>query len=221
MPVPKDKVSAAIETKFKGKSLTKNFKDQLATNWAEKIETEEGIEEFINDREDVILAASTEGDRRATAAATKARQEAADAAAGKKTEPEPAKEPELPADTPEWAKAIMQSTKALAEKVNGFESKQQAKTLQERFESDPRVKDVPAFIRNGYIPTTEEEFETKATSLATEFKTFAETNKLSSFGKDAPPPPGTPGGSTKTDGKVDADIAAFAKAKNDAAAVKN
>lgn len=60
-------------------------------------------------------------------------------------------------------------------------------SLETRFRKDERMKGVPELIIKRSIPKTEEEYEETVTGLQTEFKEFAEKNKLAAFGKDAPP----------------------------------
>ncbi len=221
MAVEKGKVLTAIDAKFKGKSLSKNFKDSLATKWAAKIETDEDIDAYIEDREDVILEASTEADRRATQAAKKAKEEAAAAVTGKKDDnedEEPIDDPTMPA----WAKAMMNQNKALAEEISSFKQSRQAETLADRFHKDPRLKDVPEFVRKRAIPTKEEDFESAVTELHTEYSKFATDNKLQAFGGDTPPSGGNKGGSGGASaGKVDPDIVSFGKKQNEAVTKKD
>lgn len=184
MAVEKGKVLAAIETKFKGKSLTKNFKENIAAKWAEKIEKDDEIDAYIEDREDLILEASAEADRRAVAAAKKAKEEAAEA-----VNPEKEKKPEevkVDDDTPAWAKALIDQNKALSDKINAFEQAGKAKTIAEKFASDDRVKGIPEFIRKGYTPASDDDYETKVTELSEAYKTFVDQNKLQSYANDKP-----------------------------------
>lgn len=185
MAIDKGLVLAAIEVKLKGKSASKNFKENIAAKWAEKIDTAEDLDSFIEDREDVLIEACSEADRRATAATAKAKEEA-----GKTTKEDDKKDDrkfEIPDDTPEWAKALIKQNQDTAAKLEAFESKQKTQTITERFKADPRVKDIPDFIRKGYIPTSEEDFETTVEALTGEWKTFADKNKLASHGNDTPP----------------------------------
>jgi len=101
-------------------------------------------------------------------------------------DPKPQDKIELPSDTPEWAKALLKQNQELSEKVNGFEKGQQHKSLSERFNSDERVKNIPDFMRRGYTPQTEEEFEKNITELSGAFTKYAEDNKLSILGNDNP-----------------------------------
>lgn len=221
MAVEKGKVLAAIEAKVKGKSLTKNFKDRIAEKWAAKIESEEGIDEYINDREDVILEASIEGDRRATQASAKAKQEAVDALSGK-TETEAKVSPEattMPDDTPAWAKAILEQNKTFAQEIAAMKQAKTAETIADRFNKDPRLAGIPDFMKKRAIPTDDGEYDAAVEGLVNDWKPFAEANKLAGFGQDTPP--ASSGGGAATTGKVDPDIVAFGKQKVAALTEKN
>ena len=63
MSVEKGKVLAAIETRFKGKSISKTYKENLAARWAAKIESETEIDDYINERADDVIEASKEADK--------------------------------------------------------------------------------------------------------------------------------------------------------------
>src|SRR5690606_25812043 len=147
MAVEKGKVLAAIETKFKGKSLTKNFKENIAAKWAEKIEKDDDIDGYIEDREDLILEASAEADRRAVAAAKKAKEEAAEAVNPEKKDEKKPTEVKVDDSTPEWAKALIEQNKALSDKINAFEQAGKAKAIEDKFISDERLKHVPKYAR--------------------------------------------------------------------------
>lgn len=191
MAVEKGKVLAAIEVKFKGSSLTKNFKDKMATQWAEKIDTDEDIDTFIALREDVILEASAEADRRVQLAEENRKK--AEQAKGEEKQPEKAEETKvIPDDAPEWAKALLQGFQQSKEEIASLKAEKQAETLRERFTKDERVRGVPSFILDKYIPTEEKDFEANAEKLSTEFGQFLKDSKLETFGKD------NPSGSTNT-----------------------
>jgi hypothetical protein len=182
MAVEKAKVLVAIELKFKGKSISKIIKENLAEKWAVKIDNETDIDDYINDREDVVLEASTEADRRATEAVKKLT---------------PSKTPiegapivkevidETEGMTP-FEKMMLQKFGALETKITGFETQQSQKTLSERFKSSPEWKGVPEFMFKGRIPTTEEEFASAVSELKTDYTAFATENKLSILGSDVP-----------------------------------
>lgn len=210
MAVEVGKVLTAIETKFKGKSITKQFKTNLATKWAAKIDNDTDIDGYVDDREDVVLEAVREADQRVTDALKKATPPKDD------KKPEEEKEIVIDADAPAWAKALAEQNKTLSEQLKGFQTQQTQQTLTQRFKGDERLKGVPDFILNRSIPKSEEEFESTITDLVTEYSTFAQANKIENLGADIPP--GAGGGNTKqNDGKVDADLVKFATTLNETA----
>lgn len=207
MAVEKGKVLAKLESLFEGKSITKNFKENLASKWADKIDTDEDIETYIKDREDVILEASSEADRRVSLA-EKARKEA------EKAKQDPAKAPEkeetkIPDDTPEYMKAFMNELKSTREEIAAMKAEKNAESIKSRFMKDERLKDVPDFIKSKYVPTSESELETAAATLQAEFSTYAKEAKIQSFGQDNPSGKGQPPANEKqaSKGEVDAVLA--------------
>lgn len=178
MAVEKGKVLPVLQEKLKGKGYTKTFIEKMATKFAEKIEDEDGITEYIEDRLDIFNEADADGDRRATLAVEK---EKAKKPAQETTEDEPE---DIPADTPAWAKALIAQNKKLEEKVNSFEQQKTAESIEQRFRNDERVKNLPPMAFKGRIPKTEEEFETFATELADDWKDYKVTER---FGNDTPP----------------------------------
>lgn len=178
--VEKGKLLIAINKKFEGKSLSKTFKENLAEKWAVKIDNETDIDAYIDDREDVILEASTEADRRATDAVKKLTPSKIE----NKTEIKV--EEVIIDDAPEWAKALIAQNKTLEAKINGFETQQTQKTLTERFKSHAELKGIPEFMFKGRIPSTEDELETAVAELKTDYSAFATENKLSILGNDVP-----------------------------------
>ena len=183
MAVEKGLVLTAINKKFEGKSLSKTFKENLATKWAVKIDNETDIDAFVDDREDVVLEASTEADRRATEAVKKITPPKVEKKEGETIIEEKV---ELPTDTPEWAKALLKQNETLTAKINGFETQQTQKTLTESFKSHPELQGIPELFFKGRIPTTPEEMETAVAELKADYTAYATENKLASFGKDIP-----------------------------------
>lgn len=193
-------VLKAIEAKLKGKSLSKNFKENLASKWAERIENDEDIDAYVDDREDILLEASSEADRRAVAAAKKA----------KETKVEKEEETvEVDDDAPAWAKALIKQNQTLASEIEAFKSQQKSQTIAERFKKDERIsqlKGLPDHAFNGRIPKTEEEYEQAVESFTNDWKPFLEKHKLGEQGGDQPASGrgGNTGGETK---KISADDA--------------
>jgi hypothetical protein len=212
MAVEKGKVIAKLNEIFKGKSVTNTFKENLATKWAAKIETDEDIDAYVEDRKEDILEASTEADRRATQAADKARKDAAKAAAGDK--PDDVK-PEIPDDTPAYMKAFMQEFKEIKAEISGIKATKQAETVESKFRAHTAIKDIPESFYKRAIPSKEEDIETTATEIAKEWGEIQTQYKFSSFGNDKPG--ANRGAIVKEEGesKPDEAVANFAKAKNE------
>ncbi|TXK52382.1 hypothetical protein FVR03_01310 [Pontibacter qinzhouensis] len=192
------KVLAAIEARLKGKSLSKNFKENIATKWAEKIDTDENIDAYIEDREDILIEASSEADRRATEAATKAKGDTT------KKDPDtpptvPAPEPPKTDDTPAWAKALMQEVQTL-------KAEKQAQTVQQKVLSDERLKTVPkSYLKGRPLPTSEDEVDSWIEATTTDYKEFAQEMKLQNFGNDTPPSgSGSPTGKVASKAEIEA-----------------
>lgn len=177
--VDKGLVLKAIELKFKGKSLTKNFKENIATKWAEKIEDDASIDSYIEDREDVIIEANAEADRRAIQASKKAKEEEV---------PEKKEEVGTTSDMPAWAKALVDSNKNLTDKLAGFENANKAKSIEERFLAHESIKGInlPNSVKTKYTPSSEEDFDTAIESFQTDFKPLVEANVLSAYKNDTP-----------------------------------
>jgi len=102
---------------------------------------------------------------------------------------EPKPDP-IPDDVSPAMRAYLDKQNELIEKINGklegFEKGQQRKSLSERFNSDERVKNIPDFMKRGYTPQNEDEFEKNITDLSSAFTKYAEDNKLSILGNDYP-----------------------------------
>lgn len=104
--------------------------------------------------------------------------------------PNPDNPAPVPDDAPEWfkswTKANEQTTKELADKVNGFATQQSQKSLTERFNSDERIKDVPDIMRRGFIPSSDDDYESKMTDLLSDYTKYNESYKVEKIGNDKP-----------------------------------
>lgn len=166
----KEKVKNRLRELFPKANLSKQRLDTIVAGLSKKVTEETTPEELdgvINDYNEVFNfeEIARQDDRIRTLSSRQDQDQGQDTDAD---------------DTPSWAKALIA-------KVESFEKANTQKTLKERFLSDKRVKDIPDFIRNGYIPTSEEEFEEKASELSTAYKEFAEKNKLQNYSGDNPP----------------------------------
>lgn len=171
MAVEKAKVLAVFSTKFKGKSLSKTFLDKTATRYAAKIETDADIDDYINEREEDIIEAGVEADRRVTAALKKPAE--GDKVDKTKTPAAVEIDDDELKDAPAWAKAIINQNKELVAKVAGFEAQTSEQKLASKFETDERLKGIDKRLFRGRYPKTEEEFEEAVTEAAEELKDFA------------------------------------------------
>ena len=218
MAVAKGLVLAAIEKAFKGKSLSKTFKENLSVKWADKIDTEDDIDDFVSERTDEILEASAEADRRANSARIKALEEAREDKGGKGNKSDTGNDDddeELPADTPEWAKQVLKQNAELKRKVESFEQSQSLKGIEERFKNDPLLKGLPKAMFKGRIPQKEEDYESYRDELIEDYKGMMEANpSLPALGQDAPPRSSNQQKQQKNDAKVSPEIEAFVKKNN-------
>ena len=176
MPVTKDKVLSAIELKFKGSSLTKNFKESIAAKMAEKIEMDEEIDAYIEDRADFFIEAQSEGDRRVSSVAKPPKVEEAKKAEAKVDD----------AEMPSYMKTLMSNIETLTSEVTTLKSQKVQESIADRFAKDERLKDINPVFFKGRIPTTEDDFESAVTEIANDFRTFADASKLNVLGKDNP-----------------------------------
>ena len=172
-----------LTAKLAGKNVSKKLIDSYATQLAEMIEDEQGIESIVDSNLFGIIIAQKEADRVRTETATSTRKEAADAAAGKKPDEQGDQKPELPADAPDYVKALMAKIEGMETTIAGFKSAEQAKTIQERFLAHEDVKKVPQGAAKRYVPKTEEDFDAALTELKTDFAPLMEQSSgAPSFG---------------------------------------
>lgn len=173
MAIEKAKVLAALSTKFKGKSLSKTFLDKTATRYAAKIETDADMDDYINDREDDILEAGIEADRRVTAALKTPKE-------GEKGKPAPKEEPVIDEDelkdAPAYVKAMMKTMQGMTDEIKGLKADKAAETISTRFSSDPRLKGIDPKLLKGRFPKTEEEFETAVEEAVEDLKEFVKSD---------------------------------------------
>lgn len=199
MAIEKGKVIGKLLVKYKGTSLTKNFLENLGAKFAAKLPDDaddNAIDEYINDRDDLVQESIKETDKRVTEAVNKAKGGKVD-----KTD-EPAPQPELPTDAPDWAKTmiggLVGQIKTLGDTVTKMQTEKTQQTLQQRFEGDPRLKGINPKLLKGRVPTTEDEFETAINEAVEDLKEFVQDDNASGggnllgggnkggFGKDKP-----------------------------------
>lgn len=202
MAVSKDKVLAAIEEKFKGSSLTKHYKETIAKKLADKIETDADIDSYIDDRADFFTETQAEADRRVSSVVKPS-----------KVEDTPKnEEPKVDNDEmPSYLKALMETIEGLKSEFNTMKSQKVTDSIADRFSKDERLAGIDPRFYKGRVPTSETDFESSVLGIASDFKAFADENKLSVLGRDAPSRTSAGGGSnTKLASQAEID-AAFSK----------
>lgn len=182
MAIEKSKVLAALQLKFKGKSISKTYLEKLATRYATKIETDADLDDYINEREEDIIDAGTEADRRVTAALKKP-AEGPKPTATTETEID---EDELK-DAPPYVKVMMKQMQGMTKTIEGLQAEKTVQSLTERFLKDERLKGLDAKLLKGRYPKTEEDFENAVTEAAEDLKDF-----IKEGGNEQPGANGTP-----------------------------
>ena len=94
-------------------------------------------------------------------------------------------------DEPAWFKAYRESNESRLAKMEQDKTKE---TISSKFANDERVKNIPAFMRKGFIPTSEDDYESNVEALVAEFKPFVEQHKLAGFDGSDTPSSSTSGG---------------------------
>lgn len=210
MAVEKGLVRQALENKFKGKSLSKTSKDKLAEAYAPVIDNPADIDDYINAQTPAIEILIAETDSRVTEALKKApKVESA------KTETS-TEEIELPADTPEWARAMMKQNQDMKKDLEGFKASQSQQSVEQRFRNHEELKGIPEIFLKGRTPQTAEDIDTVVAEIKSDVEAYQTANNVTIIGKDTPPGAGGgAGGGTPKAEEVAPELQAyFAKANN-------
>lgn len=176
MAVEVSRVKARLKAKFPKANLSKERIDAIAAKLAKKPEDDaddDAIDEILQDFNDNSAMTFEEiaknDDRLRTLEASKKPE---------KTEKIETVDDDND-DTPAWAKKLVQ-------RMDSFETSQKQGSLSTRFNNDDRLKSIPEFMKKGFIPSSEEEYEEKVTELASNYEKFAEQHKLDTLPKDKP-----------------------------------
>ena len=190
----KKQILEALKAKFQ--DVSESILSRMAEIYAKTVTTEAEVATTV---EGVTLAKLLEGygDSRATEAqrtAVQTYEKKHGLKDGQKADGgEPAKKPEPDAqdanpDVPAWAKALLDSNKALAEKLSNIEGEKVTTTRKQKL--DAIIQKLPENLRKPYsrLPVkdyTDEEFETLTTEITTEVETIAKetTAKGAVFGR--------------------------------------
>jgi len=170
----KVKILAQLKKQFPG--VPNNLLDRVASVLEKTVTKEEDIETAVNASAGLVQEFSafhqSEADRRVTEAVLK-REAELKAELEKKGTPKPG---EQKPDVPEWAQALIDSNKALAEKVANYESANSQKTLSEKLVAMLNEKKIPAtfFVNSIEGKTFKDEAEmlSFAAKIETNFNEF-------------------------------------------------
>lgn len=169
MAVEASKVKARLRALFPKANLSSKRLDEISDKLGKKIEdnaTDAQIDEAVTEQNELYsFEEIAKNDDRA-------RTER------KKVEPkEEEKEDVKPNEEqmPSWAKQLVDT-------VNAFKAEKQAQTLEQRFKSDERLKNVNPVLFKGRIPTSEDGFDEAIEELLKD----AQELKLNNYGGDTP-----------------------------------
>lgn len=169
MAVEASKVKARLRALFPKANLSSKRLDEISDKLGKKIEdnaTDAQIDEAVTEQNE--LYSFEEIARNDDRARTER----------KKVEPTP--EPvEEPTDANE---KLLKAIEALTAKVTSMEQEKRAQTLEQRFKSDERLKNVNPVLFKGRIPTSEDGFDEAIEELLKD----AQELKLNNYGGDTP-----------------------------------
>lgn len=171
MAVEASKVKARLRALFPKANLSSKRLDEISDKLGKKIEdnaTDAQIDEAVTEQNELYsFEEIAKNDDRAR---TERR----------KTEPEPKlKEEEEPTDAND---KLLKAIEALTAKVTSMEQEKRAQTLEQRFKSDERLKNVNPVLFKGRIPTSEDGFDEAIEELLKD----AQELKLNNYGGDTP-----------------------------------
>jgi hypothetical protein len=171
----KVKILAQLKAKFPG--VPNNLLDRVASVLEKTVTKEEDIETAVNNSAGLVQEFSafhqSEADRRVTEAVQKRENELKAEFEKKK---DPVKTDQKHEEVPVWAKTMIETNKALAEKVMAFENANNQKSLSEKLISHLGEKKIPAkFFSKAIEGRTfkdEEEMNTFAAGIETNYSEY-------------------------------------------------
>ena len=170
MAVEASKVKARLRALFPKANLSTKRLDEISDKLGKKIEdnaTDAQIDEAVTEQNELYsFEEIAKNDDRA-------RTER------KKEEPKPKEEEQEPTDPKD---KLLKAIEALTAKVTSMEQEKQAQTLEQRFKSDERLKNVNPVLFKGRIPTSEDGFEDAIEDLLKDVQEL----KLNNYGGDIP-----------------------------------
>ncbi|MDP3561721.1 MAG: hypothetical protein Q8R83_06060 [Legionellaceae bacterium] len=194
-----ERIEARLKALFSGVGLAKKSVQAEVARLAPLLKeesTDEEIDAKLNERNAILPYADQKkhddylAGKEAKEKADKEAKRLADLAAGKKPEPD-----ELPADTPDWAKAFMKAQTEKAEALEAQIAKLQGDkvTTSRREALEAKLKDAPESFRNAELRRfarmkfeTDEEFNEYLTETETDAAGAVQADASSEVGNDRP-----------------------------------
>lgn len=169
----REKLLAQLITKYPG--VSKKFLGLWADKLAAKVTEESQIEGAINELDnlpvsiqDLATEFQKEGDNRVTVAKKEwLKNPPKPDKPTDKTDDTPPNPDQPTDDVPAWAKSLIDSNKALAEKLQGIEAEKAQKTIKEKIAESLKASGVPEqYWSKMALPAKEDEIETFTTSVS-------------------------------------------------------
>ena len=216
----KEKIIAAIKAKFPAVNLGKKRLDAIAAKLESKVTDESQIDAQIdafNDFNSIADIAKNDDKVRDLEAKLKL------ATPEKKTDT--VEEPEVSADTPAWAKALIESNKTLSSKLAQIEGEKSQQTIKQKIAEQLKGKDgkdsIPEALWNKrQLPQKDEEIEAFITDVKADHATIAQSYTNHQLGQSSRPPGSQSNSATA---KIHTDVQKFIdqqKARQESAPVK-
>ena len=169
MAVEASKVKARLRALFPKANLSSKRLDEISDKLGKKIEdnaTDAQIDEAVTEQNELYsFEEIARNDDRARTERKRVEHKE------EEKEEEKPNEEQMPA----WAKRLVDT-------VNAFKAEKQAQTLEQRFKSDERLKNVNPVLFKGRIPTSEDGFDEAIEELLKD----AQELKLNNYGGDTP-----------------------------------
>lgn len=203
----KEKILIALKTKFKNLGFGDKAFEGVADYLATTITEEANIETGIAGVEPLMKSFQGDIDKRVNDAVAKAKAE------NPKQDPTKTNDPAnpVPDDAPAWAKGLIESNKAMTEKIAAMESGKTKETFQARAEKALKDKNIPEAFLKVAMKSFNADDEDKLNAFISEAETDFTALKQSSNDKNFENAPAPIGGSSTPD-TIKANIQGWAAA---------
>lgn len=204
----RDKIISQLKAKYPGVNLSKKRMDAIADRLAPKITDEAEIDAKLDELNELMpFADIAKDDDRLRALEAKAKDKPAPA----KNEPTESNEPKSEMDE------LKELVKGLATTVQSLAAEKQQTTIKGKLSE--KLKDVPQdFYSEWTLPEKDEDIESFAEKVAAKYTALTQAVIDKGLAGSTKP---VFGAASAVKGKVDADVIAYAKSKNESVNTKN